>query len=80
MLEGIKQSLNNLQLEYVDVVFSHRPDFETPLKEVCKGFNDIIEKGYAHYWGTSEWLPEMIVRAIEICDKYGWHCPIAEQC
>lgn len=51
----------------MDIVFSHRPDYDTPLEEVCKAFNDLIVDNKALYWGTSEWRPDMIVRAIEIC-------------
>lgn len=60
------------------MVFSHRPDYETPLEEVCKGFNDLIDSNMAFYWGTSEWRPEMISSAIEICKANGWHVPICE--
>lgn len=41
--------------------------------------NFICEKGWAFYWGTSEWPPEYISRAIELCDRKGWHKPIVEQ-
>lgn len=41
--------------------------------------NHILEKGWAFYWGTSEWPPEYISRAIELCDRKGWHKPIVEQ-
>ena len=77
-MEGMKKSLKNLQMDYVDIVFSHRPDYKTNIEEVCKGFNDIIDNNLSFYWGTSEWRPEMIIRAIEICRKYGWHEPVAE--
>lgn len=42
LFEGLKKSLHNLQLDYVDVVYSHRPDYDTPLEEICKGFSDLI--------------------------------------
>lgn len=42
-MEGLKNSLKNLRLDYVDIVYSHRPDYKTPLKEVCKGFSDLID-------------------------------------
>lgn len=41
-MESIDRSLMNLGLKYVDVILSHRPDYLTPIKEVCQGFNDII--------------------------------------
>lgn len=55
IIEGLNNSLKRLQLEYVDVVFSHRPDFETSLEETCAAFHHVIEAGKAFYWGTSEW-------------------------
>jgi aryl-alcohol dehydrogenase-like predicted oxidoreductase len=41
----MKNSLSRLQLDYVDVVFCHRPDMETPLEETCRAMHDIIEDG-----------------------------------
>lgn len=37
VLEGINNSLRRLDLKYVDIVFAHRPDYETPLEEICRG-------------------------------------------
>ena len=78
--EGIQRSLKNLELDYVDVVFAHRPDYETPLEETCKAFDWIIEEGYAFYWATSEWPVERITKAIEYCEAHDLHKPIADQC
>lgn len=80
IIDGMNASLKRLQLEYVDVVFSHRPDFETPLEETVKAFNTIINSGKAFYWATSEWPADMIARAIEMCKAKGWHQPVADQC
>lgn len=79
IIEGVKNSLKRLQMDYVDVVFSHRPDFDTPLEETCRAFNFCIEEGLAYYWGTSEWPADYIVRAIEICEQNNYHKPIVEQ-
>lgn len=80
ILEGLKNSLKRMQLDYVDIVFSHRPDFNTPLEETCRAFDHVIEEGLAFYWGTSEWPADMITRAVEICEKLDLHKPIADQC
>jgi aryl-alcohol dehydrogenase-like predicted oxidoreductase len=64
IIEGIKGSLKRLQLDYVDVLFAHRPDRETPLEEICRAFNWVINNNLATYWGTSEWDPDTIVEAI----------------
>jgi len=63
--ESVTNSLKRLQLEYVDVIFAHRPDYETPLEETCRAFDWIIEEGYAFYWATSEWPVDRITKAIE---------------
>lgn len=55
VIEGMRNSLKRLGLDYVDVVFCHRPDYETPMEETCRAFDWLIRKGYAFYWGTSEW-------------------------
>lgn len=79
ILEGINNSLRRLQLDYVDVIFCHRPDYETPLEETVKAMSDIIEQGKAFYWGTSEWPADRIAKAVEICERRNLHKPIVEQ-
>jgi aryl-alcohol dehydrogenase-like predicted oxidoreductase len=78
IIEGIHGSLKRLQLDYVDVVFCHRPDFDTPLEETCRAMSWIIDNNKAFYWGTSEWPADRISKAIELCDKLGLHKPIVE--
>ena len=80
VIEGIQNSLKRLQLDYVDVIFCHRPDYETPLEETCRAMNWIIENNKAFYWGTSEWPADRISKAIEICERLNLHKPIVEQC
>jgi len=80
LVEGMKNSLERLDQEYVDIVFAHRPDFDTPLEETCRAFDYLIEEGLAFYWGTSEWAPDRVAKAIEICERLDLHKPIAEQC
>ena len=80
IIEGVKLSLKRLQLEYVDVVFCHRYDRRTPLEETCRAMNYVIDKGWAFYWGTSEWRADQIERAIKICEKLNLIPPIVDQC
>jgi voltage-dependent potassium channel beta subunit len=77
--EGLRNSLKRLQLDYVDVVFAHRFDSITPLEEVCRSFDNIINRGLAFYWGTSEWEASQIMEAYQICEKYNLIKPIVEQ-
>ena len=79
IIEGIKNSLKRLQLEYVDILYCHRFDHETPLEETIRAMNWVIEQGWAFYWGTSEWTSEQIKEAYGICDKLGLMKPVVEQ-
>ena len=47
IVEGLQNSLKRLQLDYVDIVYSHRPDYETSLEETCAAMHYVIEKGLA---------------------------------
>ena len=80
IIEGIRNSLKRLELDYVDVVFCHRPDMYTPLEETCRAMNWVIDQGYAFYWGTSQWTASYIMEAYKICDKLNLIPPIVEQC
>ena len=79
IIEGLNASLKRLDLAYVDVVFAHRPDQLTPMEEVVRAFNWVIEKGLSFYWGTSEWSAEEIMDAQRIAERLGLIGPICEQ-
>ncbi len=55
LMQAIDGSLARLKLDYVDLVYCHRPDPHTPLEETVRAMSDIISAGKANYWGTSEW-------------------------
>jgi len=80
IIEGTKESLQRLGLDYVDVIFAHRPDASVPMEEVVRAFNWVIEKGWAHYWATSEWSAYEIEEAHHVATRLGLYPPIAEQC
>jgi len=50
IIEGVRNSLKRMQLDYVDVIFCHRYDRYTPLEETCRAMKWVIDKGLAHYW------------------------------
>ncbi len=79
LIEGINGSLQRLQLEYVDLIFCHRPDASTPVEETVWAMHNIVEWGKAMYWGTSEWHASEIVAAIEIAERHHLHKPVMEQ-
>ena len=73
------QSLERLGLDYVDLVYAHRPDRHTPMEETVRAFNHIINQGKAFYWGTSEWNADEIAQAWRYADKLGLIGPVMEQ-
>ncbi len=79
LLEAMEGSLERLDLDYVDLVFCHRPDAHTPLEETVWAMHNLIEWGSALYWGTSEWSAAEIVAAIEIAERHHLHKPVMEQ-
>ncbi|MBT8065650.1 MAG: aldo/keto reductase [Gammaproteobacteria bacterium] len=79
LLEGIDGSLRRLDLDYVDLLYCHRPDPTTPIEETVWAMHNIIERGKALYWGTSEWEAADIIAAIEVAERHHLHKPIVEQ-
>jgi len=78
-MEGIKGSLERLQLDYVDIVYAHRYDSVTPMEEIVRGFTDIIRSGKAFYWGTSMWPAQKITEAYWIARLKNLIPPVVEQ-
>ena len=79
LLQAVDASLKRLQLEYVDIAYCHRPDPNTPLEETVFAMHDMVARGKALYWGTSEWSAADIMGAWHIADKHHLHKPIVEQ-
>jgi voltage-dependent potassium channel beta subunit len=79
LIEGINGSLERLQLDYVDLLYCHRPDATTPIEETVWAMHNIIEWGKAMYWGTSEWAASEIIEAIQIAERHHLHKPVVEQ-
>ncbi len=77
--EGIDGALKRFGLDYVDLVFCHRPDPETPIEETVWSMHMMVESGKALYWGTSEWNADQITEAWGIADKHHLHKPQMEQ-
>ncbi len=79
LLDAIDGSLRRLQLDHVDLVYCHRADPNTPIEETVWAMHDIIARGKALYWGTSEWNADEIRAAWEIADRRNLHKPVTEQ-
>ena len=79
IIEGVNNALKRLQLDYVDLVFAHRPDPETPIEETVFAFNQVIREGKAFYWGTSEWCAADVMRATDFARRNNLRPPSMEQ-
>ncbi|KIV82162.1 hypothetical protein PV11_04290 [Exophiala sideris] len=79
LIEGTEASLKRLQLEYVDLLYCHRPDRHTPIEETVRAMNHLINSGKAFYWGTSEWNSEEIAMAWACAERLNLIGPVMEQ-
>ena len=79
LLNAIDGSLARLKLDYVDLAYCHRPDPNTPIEETVWAMHDMIERGKALYWGTSEWSAAEIVAAWQVAERHHLHKPVMEQ-
>jgi len=80
IIESTNASLKRMQLDYVDIIFAHAYDYNTPVEETCRAFDYLINKGKALYWGTSNWPAQRIMEALIVCEKKGLIKPVVEQC
>ena len=79
LLQGIEGALERFGLDFVDVVYCHRADPDTPMEETVWAMSDMVSRGQALYWGTSEWSADEIRHAIEIAERHHLHKPVTEQ-
>ena len=79
VIEGAAAALARLQLDYVDLVFCHRPDPRTPIEETVRAMNHLIDRGKAFYWGTSEWSADEIMEAVAVARREHLIPPQMEQ-
>lgn len=77
--DGLLASLDRLQLDYVDLLFCHRPDKYTPIEETVRAMNWAIDQGLVLYWGTSEWTARQIMEAHGIARREHLIPPLMEQ-
>jgi voltage-dependent potassium channel beta subunit len=77
--EACHQALRRLQVDYLDLYFCHRPDYETPIEETVRAMTDLIRQGKVLYWGTSEWSARQLTEAYEVAYRYHLEPPTMEQ-
>jgi voltage-dependent potassium channel beta subunit len=76
---SIEGCLDRLKVDFVDLLFCHRADPNTPIEETVWAMSDLIDRGKVLYWGTSEWSADEIRAAWEIAERHHLHKPVMEQ-
>lgn len=77
--QAIDGSLQRMGLDFIDLVYCHRPDPHTPIEETVWAMSDMVSRGKALYWGTSEWPADDIRAAWSIAERHHLHKPVTEQ-
>src|ERR1022692_598628 len=76
LLASLDQSLERMGLDYVDIVYSHRPDPDTPVEETMSALDSAVRAGKALYAGISNYNPEQTARAVAVLRQLGTPCLI----
>jgi len=76
LVSSLDQSLKRMGLDYVDIFYHHRPDFETPLEETMEALHLIVQQGKALYVGISNYGPKEAEKAIEMLKELRTPCLI----
>jgi aryl-alcohol dehydrogenase-like predicted oxidoreductase len=79
IIEACHNSLRRLGTDHVDLLQAHRFDYETPLEETLRAFDDLVRQGKVHYIGVSEWSAEEIAEALRIADDMGFDRIVSNQ-
>ena len=79
IVESLNASLVRLRTDHVDLLQAHRYDYETPLEETLRAFDDLVRQGKVHYIGVSEWTAPQIAEALRLADEMGFDRIVSNQ-
>ncbi|MFW5941128.1 MAG: potassium channel beta subunit family protein [Chloroflexota bacterium] len=79
VVEACHQALRRLQVDYLDLYFCHRPDYDTPIEETVRAMTDLVRQGKVLYWGTSQWTARQLTEAYEVAYRHHLEPPTMEQ-
>ena len=74
LISSLDQSLKRMDLEYVDIFYHHRPDYDTPLEETMGALDLMVRQGKALYVGLSNYQPKEAKKAFQILNDLGTPC------
>jgi len=76
LLSSLDQSLKRMNVDYVDIFYSHRPDPETPIEETMMALDHAVRSGKALYVGISNYSTEQTRVAVDVLKQLGTPCLI----
>jgi len=79
IMEACHAALRRLKVDFLDLFFCHRPDYNTPVEETVFAMNHLIQQGKILYWGTSEWSADRIMEAHLVARENNLIPPTMEQ-
>lgn len=79
IIESCHGSLRRLGVDHIDLYQAHRYDYETPLEETLRAFDDLVRSGKVMYVGVSEWRAEEIAAAVQLAEQMGLDQIISNQ-
>lgn len=72
IFQELQHSLDRLQMDYVDILYIHRWDYETPIEETMKALHDLVEAGKVRYLGASSMYAWQFAKAQYIARVNNW--------
>ena len=72
ILDGVKASLKRLQVDHIDLYQLHGIDELTPIEEIVRALETLVQQGYVRYVGVSNWMAWQVARAIGIAERLGF--------
>ncbi len=75
IMDGVRRSLERLQLDHIDLYQIHGNDAITPLEETLRALDDLVRQGLVRYVGASNWAAWRLMKALGLCERHGWARP-----
>lgn len=79
IMDSIQQTLDRFDVDYIDIYFCHRFDYNTPVEETAMAMHDLVKDGFIRYWGTSVWSAKQLERVMGVCKEHKLIPPSVEQ-
>jgi aryl-alcohol dehydrogenase-like predicted oxidoreductase len=79
VMQSVEESLQRLQMDHIDLLYVHGVDFATSIEQIVHTLHDLVQSGKVRYVGVCNWPAWMVMKAIGIAKRHGWHSFVAMQ-